>query len=312
MFDIIRYTPDRHDEWNLFVAQSKNGTFLFDRRYMDYHQDRFEDYSLMFYLDGKLYALLPANSEDTVLWSHRGLTYGGLITDEHVTAARTRQLFIELNDFLKQQGFLRVIYKSVPHIFHRLPSEEDLYVLTSVCNARIIDRSISSTVVLSQPVKWHRDRKYGINKAFRHGVRVSESGDWQGFWRVLEFNLKHKYDARPVHTFQEITLLHSRFPDHIRLFTATKDGQVLGGTVIYVTSEVIHTQYISAGMEGKQLRVIDALFDYLLHDCEWNAHYFDFGTSNEDDGRVLVEPLIYQKEGFGGRGICYDWYEWRL
>ena len=90
MFDIIRYTPDRHDEWNLFVAQSKNGTFLLDRRYMDYHQDRFEDYSLMFYLDGKLYALLPANSEDTVLWSHRCLTYGGLITDEHVTAARTR------------------------------------------------------------------------------------------------------------------------------------------------------------------------------------------------------------------------------
>ena len=37
--------------------------------------------------------------------------------------------------------------------------------------------------------------------------------------------------------------------------------------------------------------------------------YFDFGTSNEDMGRYLNEGLIYQKEGFGGRAVCYDWYE---
>ncbi|MBQ6659691.1 MAG: GNAT family N-acetyltransferase, partial [Prevotella sp.] len=61
MFEIKRYNQEYADEWNQFVAQSKNGTFLFDRCYMDYHQDRFEDYSLMFYLDNKLYALLPAN-----------------------------------------------------------------------------------------------------------------------------------------------------------------------------------------------------------------------------------------------------------
>ena len=47
--DIRRYTPEKADEWNRFVAQSKNGTFLFDRRYMDYHADRFQDHSLMFY-----------------------------------------------------------------------------------------------------------------------------------------------------------------------------------------------------------------------------------------------------------------------
>ena len=111
---------------------------------------------------------------------------------------------------------------------------------------------------------------------------------------------------------EEIELLHSRFPENIRLFVAEKDGIVLGGTVIYITETVVHSQYISASAEGKRLRVIDLLFDYLLHDRQWQARYFDFGTSNEEDGRVLVKPLIYQKEGFGGRGICYDWYEWSL
>ena len=49
MFDIVRYTADKEAEWNAFVAQSKNGTFLFDRGYMDYHSDRFTDHSLMFF-----------------------------------------------------------------------------------------------------------------------------------------------------------------------------------------------------------------------------------------------------------------------
>jgi len=312
MFEIVRYTSEKVEEWNSFVETSKNGTFLLLRGYMDYHADRFEDYSLMFYREGKLYALFPANKEDSVLCSHRGLTYGGVITNETATAAAIQQLFREMNDFLKMQGFTHVVYKPVPHIFHRYPSEEDLYAMTSVCDAHIVDRSISSAIELSHPLKWHRDRRYGINKALRSGIQVGESANWEEFWDVLSFNLSHKYAARPIHSIEEIKLLHARFPKHIRLFTATKNGKVLGGTVIYVTSEVVHTQYISANLEGKQLRVLDALFDYILHDCEWRAHYFDFGTSNQEDGRLLVEPLIYQKEGFGGRGVCYDWYEWNL
>jgi hypothetical protein len=228
------------------------------------------------------------------------------------TAARIQQLFRELNDYLRADGFIKVVYKPVPHIFHRIPSEEDIYSLFSVCDAKLIDRSISSTLILQYPLKWHRDRRYGINKAKAHDVTVDESQDLKGFWEVLTFNLRNKYDSCPVHSLEEIELLHDRFPQQIRLFTASKDGKVLGGTVLYITSTVVHTQYISANLEGKQWRVIDALFDYLLHECDWQQRYFDFGTSNEEDGRILVEPLIYQKEGFGGRGICYDWYEWTL
>lgn len=312
MFEIVRYTADKAEEWNKFVAESKNGTFLFDRHYMDYHSDRFQDYSLMFYRNGGLYALLPANREDNILWSHRGLTYGGIIMNAESTAARIQQLFRELNDYLRADGFIKVVYKPVPHIFHRIPSEEDIYSLFSVCDAKLIDRSISSTLILQYPLKWHRDRRYGINKAKAHDVTVDESQDLKGFWEVLTFNLRNKYDSCPVHSLEEMELLHDRFPQQIRLFTASKDGKVLGGTVLYITSTVVHTQYISANLEGKQWRVIDALFDYLLHECDWQQRYFDFGTSNEEDGRILVEPLIYQKEGFGGRGICYDWYEWTL
>ena len=112
MFDIRRYNPSLADAWNQFVARSKNGTFLIDRNYMDYHQDRFEDCSLVFFRKNRIYALLPANIVGNTLYSHQGLTYGGLIMDEHCTGSMVFQLFTELNAYLVQMGIKHVVYIS--------------------------------------------------------------------------------------------------------------------------------------------------------------------------------------------------------
>lgn len=313
MFEITRYTADRKEEWDGFVKTSKNGTFLLDRNYMDYHSTRFEDHSLMFYRDGRLYAMLPANVKDGVLYSHQGLTYGGLVMHEDASAANIATLFSELNALLKDEGISKVVYKPTPWIYHLLPSEEDLYALFKVCKARISARDISSTIIFDNRIKWHRDRRYGVNKARNNGVSVRRSDDLAAFWHVLDLNLGNKYGVKPVHTVEEMTLLKSRFPDNILLYVAEKDGETLGGTVLYVTNQVIHAQYISASPEGKRLRVIDAIYEVILnHDFADFRLYFDFGKSTEDLGTYLNENLIYQKEGFGARGVCYDTYEWDI
>ena len=313
MFEITRYTADRKEEWDGFIKTSKNGTFLLDRNYMDYHSTRFEDHSLMFYRDGRLYAMLPANVKDGVLYSHQGLTYGGLVMHEDASAANIATLFSELNALLKDEGISKVVYKPTPWIYHLLPSEEDLYALFKVCKARVSARDISSTIIFDNRIKWHRDRRYGVNKARNNGVSVRRSDDLAAFWHVLDLNLGNKYGVKPVHTVEEMTLLKSRFPDNILLYVAEKDGETLGGTVLYVTNQVIHAQYISASPEGKRLRVIDAIYEVILnHDFADFRLYFDFGKSTEDLGTYLNENLIYQKEGFGARGVCYDTYEWDI
>ena len=313
MFEITRYTADRKEEWDGFVKTSKNGTFLLDRNYMDYHSTRFEDHSLMFYRDGRLYAMLPANVKDGVLYSHQGLTYGGLVMHEDASAANIATLFGELNALLKDEGISKVVYKPTPWIYHLLPSEEDLYALFKVCKARVSARDISSTIIFDNRINWHRDRRYGVNKARNNGVSVRRSDDLAAFWHVLDLNLGNKYGVKPVHTVEEMTLLKSRFPDNILLYVAEKDGETLGGTVLYVTNQVIHAQYISASPEGKRLRVIDAIYEVILnHDFADFRLYFDFGKSTEDLGTYLNENLIYQKEGFGARGVCYDTYEWDI
>ena len=312
MFEIRRYTADRVDEWNLFVAASKNGTFLFDRRFMDYHSDRFRDHSLMVYRDGRLYALLPANQKDDTLVSHGGLTYGGLVMSPQCSAKGVLESFTAINAYLRQQGFHSVVYKAIPWIYHQLPAEEDLYALTAVCNARLTIRDISSAIVSTRRLKFTESRRSGLRKALKAGLTVRESDDVDAFWHILNDNLTQKYAVRPVHSADELRLLQGRFPDNIKLWLVYDGDTPVGGTLLFLTPQVLHTQYISATPYGKQHGAIDLLFDHLIYNIYADYPYIDFGKSTVSDSADLNEQLIFQKEGFGARAVCYDTYEYEL
>lgn len=310
--EIRRYRREDKELWNSFVSKARNATFLFDRNYMDYHADRFDDNSFMFYYKGKLKAVLPANVAGDTLYSHQGLTYGGLLLDKKATVEDVLECFDSLNSWLRENGISKVVYKALPWIYQQYPSEEDLYALTWKCKAQLISRDISSSIVIDNKLKFAESRKSGIRKALSLNIEVGESNDVDGFWHVLEDNLGNRYNAKPVHTANEMKLLMSRFPNNIKLYVAKMNGEIVGGTLIYVTPQVVHTQYISASVEGKKHGALDLLFDYIINKVYANCRYFDFGKSTEQGGAYLNEPLIFQKEGFGGRGVCYDWYQWEL
>lgn len=323
MITVTRYTPQNHQTWNEFVKQSRQGTFLFDRNYMDYHQDRFHDHSLMIYYKDKLYALLPANevvsaSNNEIpqkeLVSHQGLTYGGLLTCNKMTAELTCETFEAIGNYLKQEGFSKLTYKAIPWIYHKIPSEEDLYALIHVGKASLSAREISTTILLQNKLRFSEQRRRGVNKAKKNSliIRQSSQEDVFAFWNILNNNLQQKYHTRPVHSNEELQLLMSRFPENIIGYSVLKDEEVIAGTIIFITPQVIHTQYIGASEKGKEEGALDLLFDYLINQKKWNTPYFDFGKSTEDRGNYLNTNLIHQKEGFGGRGVAYDTYEWTL
>ncbi|MBQ9636303.1 MAG: GNAT family N-acetyltransferase [Prevotella sp.] len=316
MITLQRYTSEKADEWNRFVARSKNGTFLLDRRYMDYHGDRFADHSLMVYRKGRLSALLPANVQGDTLYSHQGLTYGGLVTDSTATTVQVMEMFRKINHMLAEEGISRVVYKPIPWIYHRMPAEEDLYALFAVCHTRLIARDVSSAIAQQPRLPFTESRRSGMRKASAAGISISEanqtaeSQELAAFWHILDDNLCRNHGVRPVHSLAEMQLLAARFPDSIRLFTAKRDDLVLGGTLIFETPQAVHTQYISASEEGKRLGVLDRLFDFLIHKRYSDAHCIDFGKSTSTSDCTLNASLIFQKEGFGGRAVCYDTYEW--
>jgi len=306
---VHRYSPDMAALWNEFVACSRNGTFLLDRRYMDYHCDRFADHSLMIHDDaGRLVALLPSNEVGSTLNSHAGLTYGGLILDAKSGSVAVLNMLGGVRDYMRDNGFSRLLYKTIPSIYHRQPAEEDRYALFRM-GARLSRRDVLSVVPREDRIRYQDRRSRGIKSALKAGVRVAESLAYPAFWKILEDNLAARYGVAPVHSLNEMQLLQAQFPDSIRLFLAFADQSPLAGAVVYESSRVAHVQYISTSDAGRSVHALDAVFDHLLKHVYTDKSYFDFGISNEDGGRILNNGLVEQKEGFGARTVVHDHYE---
>lgn len=309
-WEIRRYGGGCEEEWNRFVGSSRNGTFLFMRGYMDYHADRFEDFSLMAYRGGRLCALLPAHCEEGEFCSHRGLTYGGVVTDKKMTTALMLDLFEAIVCYVKAHtSVVKWVYSPVPYTYARYPSEEDLYALYRF-GARLVGRRVSTVVVSRMEWAFSELRRRKVRRAMREGLSVVPDDDFPAFWKVLEENLAERHQSRPVHSLEEMTLLRSRFPRQILLY-GVRDayGRMVAGCVLYVTERVVRVQYIGSTPEGRECGAVDFLFHRLIHEEYKDFPYFDMGTSVEQGGRVLNEGLIFQKEGFGGRAVVYDTYE---
>ena len=304
--EIRVYNPEVKNEWDKFVRESRNGTFLFCRDFMDYHADRFTDCSFMFYKENKLVALMPGNISEKTYYSHQGLTYGGLIMDKKLYAADVLVIFAILLSALKKQGVEMFVYKAIPHIYHSLPAEEDLYALFRN-NARLMVRNISSAILSRQQLQYTDLRKRGVSKARRMGMQVRRNADIQTFWEILTQNLRMRHNTNPVHSIVEITKLMNIFPDNIELYTVDYQGEIYAGVVMFVTGQVAHVQYVAGISEGQNQGATDFLIDFLIKKYSDKA-YFDFGISTEKEGTYLNEGLIHQKEGFGARAVNYDTY----
>lgn len=311
MIEIKRYINEFKKDWDDLIFKSKNGTFLFYRDFMDYHSGKFEDHSFLIYRKSKLEGVFVANIKGTTIYSHQGLTYGGLIFTKKLSVLDVLDAFEQINNELKSLGIKEVIYKPVPYIYHKYPAQEDIYALFRF-GAKKIGCNISSTIYQKDKLSFIESRKSGIRKAKKENVEIIETNNLNFFWQILDSNLFKGHGVKPVHTIDEIEYLHSKFPENIKAYNCIFNSEVVGGCVVFVNKDIIHVQYISANEKGKSIGAIDLLFDTLINDKYKDFEIFDFGQSTESDGNYLNENLIFQKEGFGGRGITYDTYKYYI
>ena len=301
---VKQYTPDDKEVWNDFIKTSKNGIFMFNRNFMDYHSDRFQDNSLMFYEENELLALLPASIHNNEMRSHGGLTFGGFITNRRMKQAKMLQCFEVLKTYLKQNNIKRLIYKTIPYIYHKSPAQEDLYALF-LNKAQFVKFEPSSTVALNIPYKMSKGKKAQISKARRVGVSVEESVDFNRFIDLENQVLQKYHNTKAVHTGEELTKLKNNFPDNIKLYVAKFNNEIIAGSVIFVYDNLVHTQYMAANELARENGALDLVIQELISKYKDTKTYFDFGISSENNGLYLNTGLIQQKESFGGNTVVY-------
>lgn len=309
MYKVEVYSAAYYKQWNNFVSVSKNGTFLFYRDFMEYHSDRFHDFSLMIFEGQKLIALLPANKVANVVHSHQGLTYGGLLITAKTKLTDVVGVFKSILEYLHQNDITTLLIKAVPHIYHKIPAEEINYALF-IANAKLVRRDAMAVIENASAIKIASNRMEGVKKGIANNFVVQQSDDYKSFWQqVLEPNLLARHHAAPVHTLAEIIHLKNIFPNNIKLFTVSHNNQIAAGTVIFETETVAHAQYISANADKGETGSLDFLYHHLVTKVYAGKKYFDFGISNEHNGRKLNQGLAFWKESYGARTISHEFYE---
>ena len=309
-FTVKKYTKNHYQLWNEFVAQAKNATFLFHRDFMEYHQDRFEDFSLLIFDESqKIQAILPANVVGTTVFSHQGLTYGGIVTNETTKLADFIAITKTILIFLKSQEKEKLQFKEIPSIYCHKPADELQYLLF-LLKGSLVRRDVLSVLDLKTQYTFSRDRKNGIKRGVKSNLMVKEESNFESFWNeILIPNLAEKYQTKPVHSLEEIQFLHGKFPKNIRQFNVYQNDKIVAGTTIFESELVAHSQYISGNSDKNELGSLDFLHDYLVSNVFKDKKYFDFGISNENQGKNINEGLLYWKESFGARTITQDFYE---
>ncbi len=275
---------------------------------MDYHSDRFEDLSLLVYKESSLVAVLPANKKENTVHSHQGLTYGGLVLGKKTKLNEIIFIFKSVLSFLNKDGIETLHLKLTPSIYHKVPSDEMEYLLF-ISEATLTRVDVSSVIENASKLKIQSNRMEGVKKAEKNALEIIEGTDFKSFWsEILEPNLEQRHGAKPVHSLEEIERLARCFPKNILQFNVYKEGVIVAGATIFETDNVAHVQYISADEEKQRLGSLDFLFEYLINQRFKDKKYFDFGISNENQGKNLNKGLLYWKETFGARSIACKFY----
>ena len=276
---------------------------------MDYHKDRFEDFSLLIYKGERLYALLPANINDDVVYSHQGLTYGSFVLQDSAKLKSTFLAFKEVLKFLFEERIKKLDIRIIPSFYNSLPSDELEYILYKA-EGSLVKRDVILLIDYQNKLRFQKNRREGINKAKRKNLIVKVDGDYEAFWnKILIPNLKEKHNSSPVHSLDEIKLLAARFPNHIKQVNVYQDDKIVAGTTVFLTKKVIHPQYVSANSNKNELGSLDVLYNFIIDHFIAGRNYFSFNTSSEENGKLLNEGLLFWKESCGARPHVFNNYE---
>jgi hypothetical protein len=301
-----KYAAEDRPAWDDLVRRSRTGHFLFLRDYMDYHADRFVDASLLVFEDDRLVAALPANRSENEVVSHGGLTFGGVIAGSTMGACGMLRAFDAVLEHLRDTGVERLVYKPVPHAYHIVPAEDDLYAVFRA-GGRLVGRDLASVIRLDERLPYSKGRRSTLKRARTAGLSIGRSDSFEAFVALATENLE-RHRAVPTHSSDELALLAARFPENIKLVVAILDKAIVAGVLVYETPVLAHTQYIASSDVGKEVGAVDVLIDTLIEEYAGNKRWFEFGISTEESGSVLNVGLVRNKESYGARALVYDRY----
>jgi hypothetical protein len=312
-YSVKQYHPIDYENWNAFIGQAKNATFLFHRDFMEYHKDRFSDFSLMIYNDEKLVAVLPANRVGEVVYSHQGLTYGGLVYSSKIKGKEVEDALDSLLSFFRENGMQSFEFKPIPFFYSSKGNAEmDFFLLKK--GAFLDKKEMNLGINLTMPLTISKSKLKHFRKIEQLDLELVEEKQFESFWElVLTPRLLEKYGAKPVHTLHEITKLKEKFPNNIKQYSVYYEDVIVAGITLFETEIVVKSQYGATTEKGEELRALDFLFISLIQKYKSEGKlFFDMGIVNDENEKGYHAGLLKQKEELGCSVYSQDFYKMNI
>ena len=279
---------------------------------MEYHSDRFKDASYLILKKTNVVAVLPANSFGDTIYSHQGLSYGGLILKASLKLNEVILIFEALLNQLFTDKFKILDLKFIPD-FYTLQSTNELKYLAHILHAELYKRDVLSVLDLKCSLPYNSSTKQAIKQAEALNLEVKEVDEIKPFWNELLIpNLQKRHQARPVHSAAEMEKLKRKFPINIRQFNVFNNKLLTAGCTIFETKTTAHVQYIAGSAIKSQRVAVDYLHHYLISHIFRDKDFFDFGASTTNNGNKINEGLLFWKERFGARTYTQDFVRIKL
>lgn len=314
--EVKRYTEEFRKDWEEFIAAAINGNFLHTRAFYDHNEHNAkDDFSLIFLKKNKIVAVFPAinfiSGGKRVINSHARSTYGGFVISKSIGVKDAVDMVSLTIDVAKQEQADEIVVRNPFKIFYNTISEETDYAMW-FHGFKIKYREVETYIDLRPSIdvikkEYDKGTKYNTVKAWKN-VNVKETEDFEEYWKILSTNLHEKFNRKPTHSIENILELRNNVgKENVRLFGAYHEDILVAGCVIFRLNNSIHAQYIAQNNNYQEYRPINAIIDYII---DWgknkNLDFFNLGTANEDEGKVINEGLFHFKESFGGRGVLRE------
>jgi len=263
LYSVTPYGEKFRTDWENLVQSSHNGIFQNQRLYLEYHQSKLIDESIVVLRHGEVVALLPmARVSKEVVCSHPGAAFGGLITKVNWHLDDLRIVTAEIFALLSRKGFCIFEYRPVPEIMHRRRFITDQEMLVSMGNL-VQTRMIPYQVDVLQNDETHRTRN--LKKANSSSLIFEISKNLEASYKVINDNLWNRHDTRPTHKLEEIQYLTSNFGESIRCYDvrSKEGGEILATSIIYDYGNLHHIQYLGSSPAGRAFFAVDFMIDKL-------------------------------------------------
>ena len=263
----------------------------------------------MIFQNEQLIGIIPAHLVDKKVFSHLGLSYGGIVISKNLRTVVFLKILKSLLHYLRNEGVYFFVWKEIPN-FYKLQFSDELKYFSYLLNANVLRRDFSSVINLNNSFRLSKSIKRDACLARRKGFVVKKMDEYESFWNnVLIPELNAIYQTKPVHSLNEIDKLAKLFPENIKLYCVLLEDEIVGGCVLFVNGKTVHTQYISGLRVYRKYGVLDLLFYEWIFKEFSSFNYFEFGTSHENEGKQINERLLFWKETFGARSCIQDYYE---